>query len=66
MKARLVIEAELDTDNLTWKDEAGNVIVPDNIVALYNQYYEQFPEEAFELALQDSRFLVTDARIEVN
>jgi hypothetical protein len=57
---QLIIVAEFDESKLKWMGK-----VPDDfdIIAAYNEYYQQVPWEAFEIALQDDNFKVTKAYI---
>lgn len=57
---KLRIEVDFDPTALIWYGEQPI----DSIVDAYNDYYIRFPEDAFEIALQDSCYRVTEARIE--
>lgn len=57
---KLHIEVDFDPTALIWYGQQPT----DSIVGAYNDYYSRYPEDAFEIALQDSRYTITKARIE--
>lgn len=57
---KLVIVAEFDETKLDWQ---GKVPANFDMVAAYNEYYQHIPWEAFEIAMKDENFRVTEAYI---
>lgn len=58
-KAKLVIECEVDVDVLEWVGPRPS----DDIVADFNAYYQEVATDAFELALMDPQFSVTNVTL---